>query len=408
MFEENKVEIKNVIINQEIKLLFKKKEIEFELTLIYNKTDIINNNSIINDIEKIKREINNLKEEIIKISKEIYTFKKAPKNKIKLKLLSDLIDDSFAYTTITNTFTVFKSINNILYLIYSTQGKSIICYDLNDQKKIIKLKDAHNKYITNLRHYLEEINKRDLIMSISIENNIKIWNANIWECILNLNNINTEGRLHSACFINKDNKTYFITSNSNRNGFINPIKIFDLKGHKINSIQNSNDNTLFIDTYYDGKLSKYYLITANSGFVKSYDYEQRKIYFKYNDPNNNNCSYFNIIINNKNGIIELISSCSDGIIRIFNFHSSSLINKIIVNNLRLIGLCLWDDNYLFVGSKDKSLKILDIKKGIVVKNLSDHFDEVLTIKKIIHPKYGNCLLSQNFNKSHILLWKIDI
>ena len=44
---------------------------------------------------------------------------------------------------------------------------------------VIELKNSHNQYITNFRHYLEEKNKRDLIMSISCQdNNIKIWNVN--------------------------------------------------------------------------------------------------------------------------------------------------------------------------------------------------------------------------------------
>ena len=128
-----------------------------------------------------------------------------------------------------NSFITFKSINNILYLIYSNKNKSIISYDLNEQKKIIELKNSHNNYITYFRHYLEEINKRDLMMSISGEdNNIKIWNINNWECIINLNTINNAGFLNSACFLNYHNITYIITSNANQNGIPNPIKIYDI------------------------------------------------------------------------------------------------------------------------------------------------------------------------------------
>ena len=120
-----------------------------------------------------------------------------------------------------------------------------------------------------------------------------------------------------------------------------------MNGDKIKELQNSNDSTLFIDTYYDSILCKYYLITCNHGFIKSYDYDKSNIYYKYSD-NNNHCIYFNAIVNNNNGVTELIASSSDGIIRIFNFHSSSLLNKIIVNNQRLIGLYLWNDNYLLM------------------------------------------------------------
>ena len=93
-----------------------------------------------------------------------------------------------------------------MYLIYSNKKKVIICYDLNEQKKIKELKFNHNEYITNFRHCLVEINKRDLIMSVSmIDNNIRIWNFNNWECIQNLTNINNVGWLLSACFLKENN-----------------------------------------------------------------------------------------------------------------------------------------------------------------------------------------------------------
>ena len=52
----------------------------------------------------------------------------------------DIVNDSFGYTDLDNSFIVFKSINNIIYVIYSTINKSIICYDLNKQKIAKKIK----------------------------------------------------------------------------------------------------------------------------------------------------------------------------------------------------------------------------------------------------------------------------
>ena len=52
------------------------------------------------------------------------------------------------------------------YLIYSNKNKSIICYDLNDQKTIKELKHNHNEYITNISHYLDEINKKFIYVSL--------------------------------------------------------------------------------------------------------------------------------------------------------------------------------------------------------------------------------------------------
>ena len=105
---------------------------------------------------------------------------------------------------------------------------------------------------------------------------------------------------------------------------------------------------------------------------------------------------------NDNGIIILIESCSDGTIRIFNFHSALPLNTIKINNSRLYGMCLWNNNYLFVGCQDKEMKLVKIIEGLAVKSFR-HEWEVLTIKKIIS-KDGQYLISQCLNE--IKFWNI--
>ena len=310
-----------------------------------------------------------------------------------------------AYSDLDNSFTVFESINDILYLIYTNNNNSIICYDLNEQKKIIELKNTHSESITNFNHYLDEINKRDLIMSVScLDNNIRIWNLNNFECIQNITNINNVGILCSACFIKENNQIYIITSNYNKNGNSECIKVFDLNGQKIKEINNSNEKTYFIDIYYDKILSKNYIITGNLNYVKSYDYSGHQLYHKYYD--NDKHSHMSILINNNKNIIKLIESSYETI-RIWNFHSGLLLNKIKINDIFLFGICLWNDNYLFVGCSDNTIKLIELKNGLIVKSLISHINRVITVKKIIHPKYGNCLISQNIKKIEIKLWVIQ-
>ena len=399
-----------MLINEEIGLLLKiNTEKEIELILKYNNTK--NNISINADLKEIVNEIKKLKEENEILKSEINQLKNYHENSNKnnpnnIKLSSNIINDSVSTVSLSNSFIVFKSINNILYLIYGNKNKSIICYNLNEKRKIQELKNYHNEIISFFQHYLDEINKRDLLMSASHkDNNIRIFNLNNWQCILNLNNINKEGNLFSACFLNKDNNIYIITSNSNtsKNGISEPIKVFDFHGKKINEINNSNEITLFIDSYYDTILSKYFIVTGNINFSQSYDFEKDDIYHKYYD-NNNKYKNFSIIIKNYEGIIRLIQSCTDGFIRIFNFHAGLLINKIKISNQELYGMCLWNDNYLAVGSEDKTIKIIEMKNGLIVNCLTGHNSEVIAIKKIFHNEYGECLLSQDLGKSKIKIW----
>ena len=405
LFQENKVIIKNVIINKEIVLKMKvndEKEKEIKLSYNYEYQDYI-----INEITKLKTDINNLKQENNKLKIEIQDLRKKHQNKyIKdIHLLSTIGYDSYC-STFDNTFTVFNSINNILYLIYSNYNKSIISYDLNQQILINEIRKAHRKNISNLKHYLDKINNRDLILSISFkDNNLKLWDVKNWNNILNIINVNRIGFLASACLINEDNKIHIITSNYNEEDNCEPIKVFDLNGIKINEMNCSNESTFFIDVYYDSISKKNFILTGNENYVKSYDYNSNsanKLYHKYFE--NNNGSHKSVIINDKQKIIKLIESCIDGNIRVWNFHSGLLLIKINVNYNWLYGLCLWNSNYIFVGCNDKTIKAVEINNGLISKSFVAHSSKVITIKKFIHPKYGECLISQGFINDQIKIW----
>ena len=85
---------------------------------------------------------------------------------------------------------------------------SIISYNLVDNKKINEIRDENNELIKCIRHYLDEANKRDLILSIT-EKYIKLWNLNICECLGKYNNEIMLGYVR-ACFLNYRNKLYYI------------------------------------------------------------------------------------------------------------------------------------------------------------------------------------------------------
>jgi WD40 repeat protein len=240
-------------------------------------------------------------------------------------------------------------------------------------------------------------------MSVSNnDNNIILWNINNWECLLNFKNIIKNRDLYSACFFNDNNINYIITSNYNWAGSSEPIKLFDFNGNKIKEIKDSCDRTVFVDTYYDKTLCKNFIITGNKGFIKSYDYNENKIYHKYCD--NDNKHHDSVVINNNEDIIKLIDSGGDGNLRIWNFHSGLLLSKIQVSKKSLYGICLWNNNYLFVGCADKNIKLIELHNELVIKSLAGHNDVVLTIKKINHPQYGECLISQGSGDDQIKLW----
>jgi len=323
-------------------------------------------------------------------------------NSINLELSNIIADDSLIDQFLDNTFITFKSKDEILYLVYSSYNQSIISYNLNSFSIISHIKNAHNKPIINFRyHYYQEENM-DLIMSISFDNNIRIWNIIQWKCIINLKNINDSGGILSGCFLHDKNDLYIISSciyNSEQ------IKIYNLKGNKLKNIDESNENTYFIDTYYDKRQLKLYIIGGHFNCIKSYDYSNNKLYKQYYESySNEHCS---AIIFPSNDNILLIDSCcgKDKNIRIWNFHSAILIEKIFINTIPM-GLCLLNEQYLFVGCMDKSIKLIDITEKLEIKYFLGHKTWICTIKIFEHQRLGKCLISQGRRNDSIIIWSI--
>ena len=160
--------------------------------------------------------------------------------------------------------------------------------------------------------------------------------------------------------------------------------------------------------YFDKNLNKNYIITGNNNDLTiSYDYDNNKIYNKYYE---NECIFYysfinDIRINENNELIYLITlNFFDGV-KIYDFHSRKLINKI---NPGLGGkntMFLWSNKYLFIGFNE-IIKLFDIKSLKNIRNLKGHKNQVININKCVHPLYGECLISQGIDDDEIKLWTI--
>ena len=410
LFEANQVEIKNIIANKEMRLLSKitekNEEKEIVINMKYNpKNKDFDFVELNNRYNKIKKKFDDLEKENKKLNDEIHLLKTHfnKENPKDVHIISELTKEAYSDDISDNTFAVFKSSQDIFYLIYATKKKSIVGFDLIQQKKIIEIVNSHNEYISNFRYYFDKTNKRDLIISISYaDKNLKLWDALSWECLTSISNIYVNGYLYSACFLKEDNNIYILTSNSNLYGDSGPIKVFDFNGNKIKEIADSNENTSFIDIFFDKKTLKTFVLTGNSNYVKSYDYANNELFKKYSDNYNNN--HLSIIISYTETEVKLIESCYDSNIRVWDFYSGLLLNKIKIGDNWLYGICLWNSKYLFVGCSDKTIKLIDLREAYIVKNFRGHNNSVLTIKKINHPQFGECLITQGYDADQIKLW----
>ena len=334
-------------------------------------------------------------------------------NPIVIKLLKKVVNDNnYTDNGLVNTFAVFKSINDLFFLIYSNDKNYLVSYDLINLNVTEQIQNAHESKITNIIHYLDKNNHRDIIMTISSnDNNLKLWDASNWQCIINIKNVNQNGLLFSGSFLENKNQNFIITSNLNWQNNPEPIKIYDFNAKKIKEIENSGESTIFIDSYYDHNSSKNYILASYKDYVKSYDYDNNKLYQKYCDVEMNKTfenpepTHDDIIVIDDENIIKLIESCSDFYIRIWNFHSGLLLIK--TRACRgLNHICLLDNNYVVFGAV---FNLLNIKNGKILdifKKDSNNEKDVIDIKKITIPKYGECFITKGYYDD-INLWVIE-
>ena len=316
----------------------------------------------------------------------------------------DIISDSYCPIEIDNSFIVFESDNNNnknIFIAYGTKNKSIICYNLLSKKLETEIPKAHDEYISSLYYCYNYIIHKELIMSISYKDrNLKIWDLNNWQCFIDIKNVYTNGYIYSACFLNKQNNYYFITTNWEQTKFADSIRVYDYNKNVFKNINNSEYNVVLIKVLYNN--DKTYLITSNEDNIKSYDYNKNEKFRQYQD----NYSYckilgFIIFISTK----KILGSCHDKMIRVWDFFSGKMLYKMNIESNELKGICLSKERNIIIGCDGKAIQLLDLNTGKIIKSLNQHNGKVCSIKKKYLAQYGNCLFSQGFD-NHIIFWNL--
>lgn len=363
-------------------------------------------------IPKNKKKNND--EEIINLTKR--KRKREEEDDQMYKFKNNLVDDCFSDLGTDNTFCVFKSLNDTLYIVYPNKTISLIAFDLINNKKTTQIKNVHKKYITSLEYYQDKINKKDLIMSMSAkENNIKIWDFFNYECLFELNENEIKNKyLNLACFLN-DNNNILIVRSGNKN---NKIKVYNMEKTLIKEINESNFSVNVLCVY-KNKINNLnsldnnnniqnidfntYIISINNDKIRVYDYNSNNLYNTYSS---NIIKRINSICVNENieqKTIKLIGLCNKGYILIWNFYNANLIEKLKFFDANLYGICLLNNEYLCFGHL-KEINILNLNdKESIITLKHKHNNNVISIQKIFHPKYGECIISQD-EKSDIKLW----
>ena len=383
--------------------------------IINNKTSLNENkkqkleseiDSILNDFEnKLDKQMSNIEEKIIvkKNQQTLYTYynfaQKFQNDPKELIFQKDICFNAHKANSIDSVFCAFTSFNKEALIVWGSTSYNIEFYDCNLEKIIKTFFHAHNQTVFSCRHYPDSKQRIDYIISSSHDRTVKVWDYAKNQYILNISNTHQGSYIYSVsllCHIQKESN-YIITSCPNEK-----MRIYDFNGSFLRDCGQDNESTYFIDVFYNKIKKKYYILNANSSDVKSYDFDTGNLFQRY--KGRPQTWHMSVVINYIEENVVLIESDGNGYIRIWNFNTAELLKTIASHSsVNLRGICQWNDRYLFGAGNDNQVKLFDLEEGKFVTSFKSHTSTVCTIEKIMHPKYGGCLVTQALD-GKLKLW----
>ena len=341
---------------------------------------------------------NDINEYVNKIIKSIFPEQKGIKiyiNQNKIDFMMDPRDLKYKETitnkclksfTIDCIFDAFTAFDGNCYLA-SSHGTpfSIEIYNLSNNKVAATLNILKQIYI--IRHYAQFSKRIDYLLTTTTEKSIKIFNLNTFKEHLTISNCYTGTYMYSALLLFDDLgvKNYVVTSSPN-----DYIKFWNL------------DNYTYFINYWKNN-DKYYIIDANADNVKIYGTDkENQLFGEYSGKERtwHMCAF----VDKMNDIDTLFESDGKGYVRLWNLENHQLIKSIQCQPFSLRGMTLWNQKYIIVASSDKSFKILDLEEGKLALSVSgQHVNSMCSVKKIMHPLYGESLLTGSIDGT-IKLW----
>ena len=323
----------------------------------------------------------------------------------KETIIKDNYDDYF----ISDSFEIYYSYHNYndIMLVSPNKQYEIRIISLKT-KKLIRVLRGHSAPIGIVRHFFDQKNKIDYLISVDDNKVLQVWDlSNNFKIKQTLNLMYKS--IYSAIMIFDSLNDYIITSTFNNQNLAEDFtKIFNLedgkflrnigsklpsKSHYLLPWKNPEDNLWYVIDFCVGKILIYPINGDDKLFElkAGVDFESQLTY------------YYGITMGKD--FTNLCAVSEGGYIHIWNLLNKNLIYTKRINKGNLNTLLKWSDRYIIVSDKKNcSFYVIDIIDDRIITKISkDVNDFIKCFKKLKHPTLGECLIT--CNHAHLIqLW----
>ena len=323
----------------------------------------------------------------------------------KETIIKDNYDDYF----ISDSFEIYYSYHNYndIMLVSPNKQYEIRIISLKT-KKLIRVLRGHSAPIGIVRHFFDQKNKIDYLISVDDNKVLLVWDlSNNFKIKQTLNLMYKS--IYSAIMIFDSLNDYIITSTFNNQNLAEDFtKIFNLedgkflrnigsklpsKSHYLLPWKNPEDNLWYVIDFCVGKILIYPINGDDKLFElkAGVDFESQLTY------------YYGITMGKD--FTNLCAVSEGGYIHIWNLLNKNLIYTKRINKGNLNTLLKWSDRYIIVSDKKNcSFYVIDIIDDRIITKISkDVNDFIKCFKKVKHPTLGECLIT--CNHAHLIqLW----
>ena len=325
-------------------------------------------------------------------------FKNNPNLKSKGEININFIHFCYGLTDLFEVFKFYR--DNKEYIVSPNERKNLLIISLLDNKVILSL-SGHKMKIVSVRYFINNNNKNEYLVS-SDWASVIIWD--ISQKYKLKHKIDTNSCYSTLLtFINDNN--YIIIPSDNKSNFITggKTKIYSLdNGKYIKNLGSESKRVYYLLLWNNKNNNKYYIIQFADSVIEIDNLFEKEIYAKLKSENESR--HYSGCIINKEHKDYLCCSSTNGYIHIWDLHNKNIFKTIKTNNTDLSQVILWNNKYILVANEKKnSFIIIDLEIYKVITEINGKTDSHnLGIKKMIHPKFGETLLTCGNHR--IRLW----